>query len=731
MHAQLDLNQVGGDEKQLEKGSSPRQNEEEVTVIDVLGNVTASSTVSSNTDDDIFIPKSQTSSNAELSEVRQAAEIHFNEWAKDFKVKLKETLVKADDAEILDLRQKRKDQMAQVNADTPAEGEDLLKLDEGSTTNETMQHNAMAVEALQAVYLPIPTRLTSIPVEDRKEVLSAVLILLLSTGCYSAYSRALVTYLTSAFGLPLSFLNDEEEQIARTMIEATNESEKAKQNGQMSAAAEAEKRKQQNKTSRFWKVGLASVAGAALIGVTGGLAAPVVAGAIGGLMGSVGLGGLASFLGIFWMNGALVGTLFGAYGARMTVSSHSSDARPNKLCFVDFCKGEIVDKYAKEVDDFRFLPLKDEWGPEFSKDDSAIRRLRVTIGINGWLLSEDEITKPWRVLDAKTEAFALRYEVESLLKLGHALEDMVSSYAWSVLKIEILRRTVLATLWAALWPIQILKLAAGVDNPFNLAKNRSEKAGRILADALINKVQGERPVTLIGYSLGARVVYFCLKTLAERQAFGLVDTVVFIGAPIPSNKKHWQLMRSVVAGKLFNVYSDQDWILAFLYRATSIQLGVAGLQAVANIDGVENLDLSQEVKGHLRYSGLIAQILTKCGFPDIRGGESPIEKEEEIRLEDMDGTLLDVEDEPEPVAITPVKVKPLGKRVHREISFPSGITGRDERPVMRKVKSVPVSSGPESRPSSANLEEPEAPQDIELVIRDQIDEDRHEPVNSQ
>lgn len=50
-------------------------------------------------------------------------------------------------------------------------------------------------------------------------------------------------------------------------------------------------------------------------------------------MGSVGLGGLASFLGIFWMNGALVGTLFGAFGARMTVSdsansvlTHSSES---------------------------------------------------------------------------------------------------------------------------------------------------------------------------------------------------------------------------------------------------------------------------------------------------------------------------------------------------------------------------------------------------------------------
>lgn len=400
----------------------------------------------------------------------------------------------------------------------------------------------------------------------------------------------------------------------------------------------------------------------------------------------------------------------------------------------------MVDKYAREVEDFRFLPLKDEWGSHFSKDDSTVRRLRVTIGINGWLMSEDEVTKPWRILGDETEAFALRYEMESLLTLGRALEDMVSSYAWSALKIEILRRTVLATLWAALWPIQIVKLAAGVDNPFNLAKNRSEKAGRILADALINKVQGERPVTLIGYSLGARVIYFCLKTLAERQAFGLVDTVVFIGAPIPSNRNHWQVMRSVVAGKLFNVYSEQDWILAFLYRATSIQLGIAGLQAVSDIDGVENLNLSKEVKGHLRYSRLIAQILTKCGFVGIKGGESPIEKEEEIRLEDRAGitddagTLVDYcsEPEPEPTPITPVKVKPLGKRVHREISFPSGINGNDERPIMRKVQSVPVSSGHRLRLSSSpdrgDLEEPGM---IQLVIRDHDDSGSTEPAGSQ
>src|SRR6187402_580629 len=108
-------------------------------------------------------------------------------------------------------------------------------------------------------------------------------------------------------------------------------------------------------------------------------------------------------------------------------------------------------------------------------------------------------------------------------------------------------------------------MATSIDNPFAIARNRSEKAGRVLADALINRAQGERPVTLIGYSLGSRVIYSCLKSLAERKAFGLIENVLFIGSPVPSDCNNWRVMRSVVSGKIFNVYSENDYLLAFMY----------------------------------------------------------------------------------------------------------------------------------------------------------------------
>ncbi|KAK0657129.1 hypothetical protein B0T16DRAFT_52614 [Cercophora newfieldiana] len=576
--------------------------------------------------------------NTTLVTIRRDALAHFDTWRREVLAKLKEVLSAPDDAEIVDQRRARNERLAQRRVGVPAPINDLINLGGlGDDAGKAKADRSASVARLQASYHPIPTRLTTIPLEDQEETLSCVLLIILSTGKYSAESRALVVYLASALELPLSTVNSEEIKIATSLAESGAKAEREQTDSTMSAEAEAEKRKQEGQASRYWKVGLASVAGAALIGVTGGLAAP------GGIMGSVGLGGVASFLGIFWMNGALVGTLFGAFGAKMT--------------------GEAVDQYTKEVEDFRFIPQKEQTGRAYSQDDQSSRRLRVLIGVNGWLTSEDDITKPWKFVGDDSEVFALRYEVKSLLGLGASLEDLVASYAWKFVRLEILKRTVLVTLWSALWPVTLLSMASKIDNPFSLARNRSDKAGKILADAIINRVQGERPVTLVGYSLGSRVIYACLRSLAERRAFGLIDTVVLIGSPVPSNRDHWMLMRTMVSGKIYNVYSENDYLLAFLYRATSVQLGVAGLQEISNIEGVENLNLSEEVQGHLRYPKLIDQILARCDFPMAEGAAlGPIEHDEDdISLQDLDhgktGTLIELDDlNPDTPGPVPVQV---------------------------------------------------------------------------
>ena len=298
---------------EAESDSGGGDNEEEDGVIDKSSPEKRESEIASQ-----IIPDGQSASTqnteatAKAKRIQKAAVKHMMEWNNEMLPKLDEIVQVEDSSKIQTERQKRAEAMEDQKTEPPKESGDLVNI------GDDQDDEAEDIAALQKLYHPIPTRLTTIAMQDRKEALSCILLLLLSTGKYSAYSRTLALYLASSFEISQAFLNKEETEIAQSLMQSSTADKNQKD--AMSAEAEAAKRRESNKLSRYWKVGLASVAGAAVIGVTGGLAAPLVAGAMGGILGGVGLGGVASFLGIFWMNGALVGALFGAYGGRMTVS---------------------------------------------------------------------------------------------------------------------------------------------------------------------------------------------------------------------------------------------------------------------------------------------------------------------------------------------------------------------------------------------------------------------------
>ena len=55
---------------------------------------------------------------------------------------------------------------------------------------------------------------------------------------------------------------------------------------------------------------------------------------------------------------------------------------------------------------------------------------------------------------------------------------------------------------AVTWPALLLKSSQFIDSPWALAEARADDAGDALARALLDRRQGTRPVTLIGYSIG-------------------------------------------------------------------------------------------------------------------------------------------------------------------------------------------------------------------------------------
>lgn len=189
----------------------------------------------------------------------------------------------------------------------------------------------------------------------------------------------------------------------------------------------------------------------------------------------------------------------------------------------------------------------------------------------------------------------------------------------------------------------LTKLAYLIDNPWSNALDRAKAAGHVLADVLNNRNLGVRPVSLIGFSLGARVIFYALVELARMKAYGVVQDVVLLGATVTASLKQWKEVRGVVSGRFVNGYSSSDWILGYLFRATTGGLStVAGLRPVENIPSLENVDLTEVVHGHMAYRSSMPLILKHLGF---RVTSDSFDEPEDDESERPDREVLTQEEE--------------------------------------------------------------------------------------
>ncbi|KAJ3066194.1 hypothetical protein HDU98_010492, partial [Podochytrium sp. JEL0797] len=250
-------------------------------------------------------------------------------------------------------------------------------------------------------------------------------------------------------------------------------------------------------------------------------------------------------------------------------------------------------------------------------------KANVLITIPGWvgsLDSRDDFTLPFSTLTPGVhgEQYALVWETQALVELGHAVRMLMAEITGFLVQ-QGIQYFLLPVLMAGLTgPLWALKLTYMVDNPWGNGLTKAKKAGRILADTLLSRVQGNRPVTLVGFSLGARVIYYCLLELSTRgpEAFSLVEEAYLFGTPVMATKKEWTAISSVVSGRLVNGYITNDYILSMLYRASSAFVSdVAGLNPVLGVEGVENYNLDAVLKGgHLEYRSAMPRVLKHVGF---------------------------------------------------------------------------------------------------------------------
>ncbi|XP_054857556.1 transmembrane and coiled-coil domain-containing protein 4 [Eublepharis macularius] len=410
--------------------------------------------------------------------------------------------------------------------------------------------------------------------ENPKIITQDLMSFSLKDGRYDARARVLLAHITWLLRIPLVELEALEEHL----LECLNEEEEEESE---TAEASRKKKERRKRLKRYLLIGLATVGGGTVIGLTGGLAAPLVAAGAATIIGSAGAAALGSVAGI-----AVMASLFGAAGAGLT--------------------GYKMKKRVGAIEEFEFLPLTEG------------KQLHITIAITGWLSTGKfgSFTAPWSSLLQSKEQYCLAWESKYLMDLGNALDSLWNGLV-NMMAQEALKYTVLAGIVTALtWPASLLTVASVIDNPWGVCLHRSAEVGKHLAQILLSRQQGRRPVTLIGFSLGARVIYFCLQEMAkEKDCQGIIEDVVLLGAPVEGEAKSWKPFTKVVAGKIINGYCRGDWLLGFVYRTSSVQLNVAGLQPVALDDRrMVNMDLSSVVSGHLDYMKQMDTILKAVGI---------------------------------------------------------------------------------------------------------------------
>ncbi|KAL7419736.1 hypothetical protein Q5752_005652 [Cryptotrichosporon argae] len=439
------------------------------------------------------------------------------------------------------------------------------------------------VEAERMPSLPgVSTSLTNadetVTLDIRWTVLCDLFLVLVADSVYDSRSRAFLERVATALGF--GWLD-----VVRFENRVTDALEIQENVGQLQQDAVIQGRAKSAQKKRYAMMGLAAVGGGLVIGLSAGLLAPVIGAGLGAAFATVGITGTTGFLA-------------GAGGAAMITTG-------GVLTGANIA-GKGMAKRTREVRTFELKPLHNN------------KRVSCYLTVGGFMASKvDDVRLPFSILDSIVgDVFSVLWEPEMMAEMGGALKILTGEVLTQVGQ-QILQMTIMTGLMSALqWPMILTKLGYLIDNPWSNALDRAKAAGLILADVLIQRHAGVRPTSLIGYSLGARVIFYALCELARVKAYGIVQDVFLFGATVTAPRQTWLEARSVVGGRFVNGFASNDWMLGYLFRATSGGLGtVAGLRPVETVPGLDNVEVTDIITGHMSYRSLMPQLLARVGFP--------------------------------------------------------------------------------------------------------------------
>ncbi|KAJ4271797.1 hypothetical protein NW762_000503 [Fusarium torreyae] len=455
-------------------------------------------------------------------------------------------------------------------------------------------YEALDGEELTDVKTPSQLPTTSkIDIDLRWTVLCDLFLILIADSIYDARSRVLLERVGESFDISWIDICRFEKKVTEAL-----EMQQAAEKENWNEDEHTEIRRKRALTRRYVMMGLATVGGGLVIGLSAGLLAPVIGAGLATGLTAIGVTGTSGFLG-------------GVGGAAIITSGAAASG--------SIIGGRAADRRTGAVRTFEYRPLHNN------------KRVNLIVTVSGWLTGKvDDVRLPFSTVDpVMGDIYSVLFEPEMLRSMGDTINILATEALTQSIQ-QILGTTILAALMSAIQlPIILTKLAYLIDNPWAVSLDRATSAGKILADSLLERNLGTRPITLVGFSIGARVVFSCLQELSKKGAVGIIQNVYMFGSPIVVKKEEYLKAKTVISGRFVNAYNRSDWILGYLFRLTSGGIRrIAGLAPVEDCPFVENMDVTDLVNGHMDYRQKMPSLLIRCGWS--------VESEEFAEIEDPD-----------------------------------------------------------------------------------------------
>ncbi|MYL28165.1 MULTISPECIES: DUF726 domain-containing protein [Halomonadaceae] len=266
--------------------------------------------------------------------------------------------------------------------------------------------------------------------------------------------------------------------------------------------------------------------------------------------------------------------------------------------------GALANGYFGDVDGFDTEKLKDGDGPTVICINGFL-----TEGIQSasleWLRETVDLFSDQRIVH-------LQWESKRLLDIGQSSAGPAAWAGMSKFGVRGFKNAASAAL-----PVGAALSALGIaSNPWSIARVKAMETGAILADLI---ARTDRRYVLVGHSLGARVIYFCLNALnqAKEEKGIFVEEAHLLGGAVDTNCSKdddvraeaeqadenidWSAVSGAVNGNIWNYYSENDDVLKYLYTAGELCRGKpVGRNPIYN-SKVRNIDVSACVGGHGEY----------------------------------------------------------------------------------------------------------------------------------